>query len=840
MYRDVARRSFFTRARQSACGLLLCLVAPLAWTQSGSDSPPLPMSESERAWLQEHPEVVVRISPGYPPFEFQREGAYVGMAVDYLDRVGARLNLKFVPAPAAMSWSEALERLRSRQGIDLILLITRTDERELDIRFTRDYISFPWVIFGREDGIFISGIGDLSGHVVAVEKGYVAAEWLRRDVPGVQLLETPDTASALEAVALGRADAYVGNLAAGSFSVEDKGLVNIKIAAPTPYGEDPLAMGVRKDWPELARLLDRALADMRPDEHTAIRQRWLSLRYEHGVTWNDVLLWVSLVAGTALAFILQLRRLVTQRTRHLSQEIADHRRAEEALEESQARYSVIFNHIHDALFIQDRKGRILDINQTAERLYGVDRATARTLNIVKHFSGPGNNLEQLPTLWRRMLDGESVTFEWNARRVDDGAQFPVEVWLQRVQVGSRDLILANVREITERKRQEQQRIQSQKMEAIGKLAGGIAHDFNNILFALNGFMELARQEAEGQEKITRYLDQSLVAGNRATALVRQILTFSRGGDQQRVAVDPAVVVGEALRLLRSTIPATVEIRQRLEATEAVRCDPTRLHQVLVNLCTNAYHAMQEHGGVLEVELTQQTLEQRSEPPFEAPPGRYVVIRVSDTGCGMSPELVGHIFDPYFTTKEAGKGTGLGLAVVHGIVKDLGGYIQVESAPGLGSTFDICLPATQADCVGVVATEVTMPRGGNERILVVDDESTIVDIFRHTLEREGYRVTSFTDGEQALDRILQEPDAYDLVITDMAMPMVSGTVIGARIRDVRPDLPVILCTGYSDQVNAEQALKAGFSAYLEKPVRMEQLLRAVRDSLDSQPSATTYS
>ena len=387
--------------------------------------------------------------------------------------------------------------------------------------------------------------------------------------------------------------------------------------------------------------------------------------------------------------------------------------------------------------------------------------------------------------------------------------------------------------MAERKRAEAELRQAQKMRAIGTLAGGIAHDFNNILAAIIGYTQLAQARVTSDDTVRTYLNEVFIAGERARKLVQQILTFSRQSEQEKKPIAIHLIVREALRLLRASLPANIEIVQNITAScGPVLADPTQIHQVVMNLCTNAYHAMQEKGGTLTVSLFE-TAAENIAPPL--PAGDYVQLVVSDTGCGMDTTTQERIFEPYFTTKETGKGTGLGLAVTHGIVEGLGGQIRMVSTTGLGTTFSIYLPLhkqLQAEPLEPVGTKDI--RGGNERILVVDDEQELVRLLEMFLSRYGYRVTSFSDSTAASAWFDANPGSVDLVITDMAMPKLTGQDLARAILAKRPDLPIILCSGYSEVINAERAKQLGIRAFFLKPLQEEELAGLVREVLDAGP------
>ncbi|MFZ5775563.1 MAG: response regulator [Thermodesulfobacteriota bacterium] len=391
----------------------------------------------------------------------------------------------------------------------------------------------------------------------------------------------------------------------------------------------------------------------------------------------------------------------------------------------------------------------------------------------------------------------------------------------------------------ERRQLEAQLRQSQKMEAIGALAGGIAHDFNNILAAILGYTELAKEELEAREDCrdaSSYLGEVLQASLRAKGLVQQILAFSRKEELQRKKINPRLVVEEALKLLRATLPTTVAINHEFaEDCWPVLADHNQLHQVLLNLCTNANHAMEENGGTLTVRLDNTVLSTEAARKLGLMAGEYLRLQVADTGKGMARQVMERIFDPYFTTKEQGKGAGMGLSVVHGIVKSHNGAIDVQSQEGKGSTFSVYLPRAAGKPVEQADPATGCPEAGkgNERLMVVDDESAIVQFEKIALEQMGYRISVFTDPEEALRVFSCAPTAFDLVITDQTMPKLPGSELCKALLAIRPDIPIILCSGYSSQVSEGDAARLGARRYLMKPVSVKVLAGSIREIFDHQ-------
>jgi PAS domain S-box-containing protein len=391
------------------------------------------------------------------------------------------------------------------------------------------------------------------------------------------------------------------------------------------------------------------------------------------------------------------------------------------------------------------------------------------------------------------------------------------------EAGKPPYVIGHAQDITEQRQLEMQLQQAQKMQAIGTLAGGIAHDFNNILTAIIGYSELVIDDIPPDSLARENVQEVLVAGHRAKDLVQQILTFSRQGDAERKPLALHRIVKEVLKLLRASLPTTIDIRVHLATTTGeVLANPTQMHQVLMNLGTNAGHAMKDTGGVLEVGLDTLQVDEafvQSHPALK--PGPYARLTVKDTGHGMPPEVLARIFEPFFTTKGVGEGTGMGLSVVHGIIISHGGNITVESDPGIGTTFTIYLPHIAPTAEGATGANAPIP-GGHARILFVDDEVAIAGLAQQMLERLGYQVVVHTHSLAALEAFRVDPQAFDLVITDQTMPHLRGDHLVQELRWCRADIPIILCTGFSEAVHTGQEQALGVDAVCRKPLTVQNL------------------
>lgn len=505
------------------------------------------------------------------------------------------------------------------------------------------------------------------------------------------------------------------------------------------------------------------------------------------------------------------------------------------LKESENKFRDLFQkHSAIKLIIDPVDGAIVDANEAAEKFYGwtSEQLKGFRINEINMLSD-----EQIKKELEKAKNQQRIYFEFQ-HRIADGSVRDVAVYSSKIDIKGKILLHSIIQDISELKRTERERKelqtqlqQAQKMEALGTLAGGIAHDFNNILGAIIGYAEMAKDACPPGSNIGDDLDKVLEAGGRAANLVKQILAFSRQANTEKIALEPRHVVKEAVKLLRPALPTTITIEQHFETSKkSIVIDPTQLHQIVMNLVTNAFHAMEQTGGVLNIslldcELSEQDL--KHQPEIAA--GEFVVLSIADSGSGMIPEIREKIFEPYFTTKEINKGTGLGLAIVHGIVTSSGGFVTCESEAGKGTVFKVFLPAAEGSIVAPVE-QVDADLAGKERILLIDDEEILVEMGRTMLERLGYKVTVRTSSIDALVTFQNQPDKFDAVITDQTMPVMTGVDLARRVLQIRPDIPIILCTGYSSLVNEEQARACGIKEFAMKPITKKGLATLLRKVL----------
>ncbi|MCM2286148.1 MAG: transporter substrate-binding domain-containing protein [Desulfobacula sp.] len=518
------------------------------------------------------------------------------------------------------------------------------------------------------------------------------------------------------------------------------------------------------------------------------------------------------------------------------------RQAEQQRRESEYRFRAFFNSNPEGIVLMSLDGKILDISKTFTKMSGYNASAVKG----RHFNElvPDVHHQKALHTFSAIKSGLSQEKSLETALIcRDGRELPISVkgWRAADEKSAPVMIGVFIRDLTreknlalENKNLQKQLIHTQKLDAIGTLAGGIAHDFNNILAGMIGYTELClKDEAPAPDnKRYAYLTRVLEAGHRAKDLVRQILTFSRKEETVMGVVAMTPLIKESIKLLRATLPATIQIDQNISARpDTTSGDPTQIHQVVMNLCTNAYHAMREKGGILTISLENIRLESgRKSLSMEIPPGDYLKLGIRDTGSGIPPQVLDRIFEPYFTTKKMNEGTGLGLSVTLGIVRSHNGLIELDSRVNEGTRFDIYFPlANQAEAKSP-ARAGSLPKGEGQRLLIVDDEFFFMDVVRETLGHLGYQVVACQSSLKALETFRQAPGKVDLIITDQTMPEMTGVQLIAEIRKTGSMLPILLCTGYSDTVTEQSARHYGINQFLMKPVTTDDLAWAVHDAL----------
>ena len=512
-------------------------------------------------------------------------------------------------------------------------------------------------------------------------------------------------------------------------------------------------------------------------------------------------------------------------------------------EESETTYWEIFNSVRDGMAIIDgEQGTLVDVNPSLCRMYGYEQEEMIGLPVMTLIHRDYHHV------FEAFLASVQSTGAFAGETVDvrkDGSTLFVEVHGSRVHLSGKPLMLAVVRDVTARKQAEEERLQcermvrqARKMESLGTLAGGVAHDFNNVLGIISGFAELACLDAPVGSEQRSNLEQVMLAVMRGKEVAGQILAFSRNGDRGHTPMDLVPVLRASQKLLRATIPTTIDINVNLEVESAETVGvSSEIHEVLLHLCSNARQAMAESGGVLDMELAEKTIGPKELPAWpELSAGDFFEVRVRDTGEGVEEKILEQIFDPYFTTRPHGEGTGMGLAKVHGIVKQHKGAVRVRSQQGRGTTFRVLLPKMVDEGMPGKSNADGLLSDRRGRLLLVDDEAGLVRSMKRILERFGHTVVAGTDSVEALSLFQAHPEGFDLVITDMTMPRMTGLELSTQMLSVRPELPIVLCTGFSERISPEIARSVGIRTLLMKPVPIQDLLRTIQELLAEKDTA----
>ena len=804
------------------------------------------LTEDENAWLKAHPIIRLAPDPVFKPIEFfDQEGVYKGIAADYTQLLERKLGIKFEIIRCA-NWDDVTYRIKNRT-VDVLNAVVKTPQRETYLTFPQPYLKIPSVIIVRKNVNIDLSLDMLKGMNIVMVSGYGYVDLIRNQYPGLNIELVPELKTALRKVSFGMADAFIGDLATTSFYIESEGITNLRLAGET---EPPNISGfaVRSDWPELSRILEKGIARFTEEEKKTIFNKWIHLTVVPGMTMQEFKKYALLSVGIIFVLILcflflnrQLKRVVALKIEDLRREIEERKRAQEALRESETYLRTLIHTIPDLVWLKDRDGVYLFCNSRFERFFG-----ATEENIIGKTDYDFVD-KKLADFFREhdklaMTKGSPRINEEDVIYADDGHHEILETIKTPLYHRDGQLIgvLGIARDITERKQAEEQRKkledqlrQSHKMEAIGTIAGGIAHDFNNILGIIMGNAELAVDTIEESNPALSNFKEIKKACLRASDVVRQLLNFSRKTEQVKKIIDIHPIITESIKLLRSSIPTSIDIQLNLDnSVRTILADSTQIHQVLINLCTNAAHAMEKMGGILKIDLSEVELDRVAIKQFqEIAAGHYVQLTISDTGHGIDSAEKTKIFDPYFTTKAVGKGTGMGLAVVLGIIKNHNGVISVYSEPGRGSTFKVLFPVAQGTIITDELILGDLPKG-NERILLVDDEVGLVDIGSNILNRLGYKVETKIDPREAIALIQSDPSRFDLIITDMTMPHISGDQLIRQVLKINPEIPIILCTGFSNKIDSESAIMMGAKSYIEKPLNKNQLAYSVRKALDN--------
>ena len=838
-----------------ACGLLLVLVAastsmPLAAQSSqpaGTEPSPSQnfissLEPAEREWLRLHPTVRVGGPLAFQPFHFHGDdGSPQGMAVDLLRLVLQTIGLKMQPGKP-QPWPKVLEAAKAGD-LDLVSCAARSAEREGYLTFSNPVLSFPLVIVGRKDGPFISGLEDLRGLRVALVRGNVTAEWLSRDATGFVPREVATPLEALESVSLGTADAHIENLAAASYLIEKHGLANLKVAAPTPYGNYDLHFAVRKDWPELASIIDKALRAIEPRQVAGIRQAWLAVRFEHGIRPRDVVKWGVLAGLPVLAVLLTL----FIGYRRLKREMAERTRSENALAANERRFKELIRNSSDSVTVLAPDGTQLFVSQAVERMLGYRPEELTNIPVMDEMLHPDDREHVRERFAAIIRDGHGGA--QYRHRHKDGRWVPLEAWGTN-QLDNPDIrgIVVNVRDITERKQVEAQMQAAMESLREAKMAAeaaniakseflaNMSHEIRTPVNGVMGMLQILQTTALTPEQLD-CASKAVQSCQRLVNLLSDILDLSRI-EAGKLALHPAPmdirdVFGHTLDLFKAVARERGTLL-RFEAAPSIPArvlgDAARLQQVLVNLVGNSLKFTQ--AGHVEVEAEALT-------PVR-PNQCRILFTVSDTGIGIPDEKLPLLFKPFAQAHggyaRAHQGAGLGLSICKRLVDLMDGRISVISEAGKGTSisFSLSFPV-DTDLARLDTprrTDDTVSLQG-KRILLAEDDPVSAMAGTMLLRKQGAEVTHVQDGGQALKAL--ERAAFDLVLMDVQMPSMDGVEATRAIRSglaghAARNVPIIAMTAYAMSGDREVFLDAGMNAYIAKPMAVAELLDVVAANL----------
>lgn len=763
----------------------------------------------------------------YPSiFTDPKDGKIKGLCVDLLEEIACKENwsLTFVEG----TWNEGLLRIKNKD-IDIITTAVYTEERDLYMDYGSESFLIIWTEVYANPKVKIRDVFNMTSKKIGVMTGDWNARAFREYMETLELecnyVYFDTQKDVLHAVEHGKVDVGVVNNITGSALSHKYKIVKTNVLInPRPiYFTVP--SGKNSD---IIDIIDRYLYEWKSNRNSFYYKKldeWFvdDFRVEKEVPtyviYSMMGLLILLIFSISMIFL--LRKLISIRTKQLK--------------EAKDRFECLFKEAPLSYQSLDSEGNIIEVNDSWLDTTGYLRE-----DVIGH-----NFSEFLHSEWKKHFEdnfpkfkavGEILGAEFELKKKD--GSFINVAFHGKIAHDHKNKFKQThcvFRDITDQREIEKKLMHSQKMESVGTLAAGIAHDFNNILFIMMSTAQLLMMDLSEEEKYKKHLVNIIKAGDRGTYLIKQILSFSRQAVQEITSIDIKPVLKEVIKLTRATTPTNINITHKLDNTESyvVNADPTQIHQIILNLLTNAYHAVEDIDGEIEVELTKVDLFNGALVGKDLKPGKYVHLKVTDNGYGIDSSYIDKIFDPYFTTKPAGKGTGLGLSVVYGIIKEYNGDIKVYSEVDKGTVFSVYLPLSKD--FEVSKTRVDMLRDatldGEGTVMLLDDEQQIVLIEKLYFTRHGYVADTFTSSMAALETYKRDPNKYDVVITDMAMPKIPGDKLCRQILEINPDQKIIMCSGFSEKMNEKTAEEMGIDHYLMKPVDVSVLIKLTKDLIE---------
>jgi len=763
--------------------------------------------------------IIVSGDYDYPPYEFldgRPSGYNVELFCAIADVMGINYELKLGP------WKDVRRDLEKGK-IDLLLGMYHSPERDKSVDFSSPHTIVHHSIFVRKDSQ-IKSLDDLYNKEIIVQEGDIMDDFVISNKISSSIIKEETPAGALRLLSSGKYDCALLGKLQGLYFVKKLGLKNI-ITVGKPLASQKYCFAVSAGNEELLAALNEGLKIL---EHTGryeeIYDKWFGVLEPERISIREVIFYT--VTGLFIFLCLFFLSLFWSWT--LKKQVE--RRTKE-LRESQDRLKSIMDNSSALIYLKDVRGRYIFVNKKFESLFSLteDQIIGREDSEIF----PEEEARSFRENDKKVLDSVCPLEFEECLELPDGLHTYISIKFPICNTEGKPLSICGITtDITERKILERKLIQSHKMEAIGRLAGGIAHDFNNILVGILGYIEVALYNIPHDSNLRPYMEQMKKACHRAIKLVKQLLTFSRETEGERNPIQLSTIIKESLKMLRPLIPATIDIKQNIKNSSMILGDPTHIYQIMMNLCKNAADAMKEKGGIIRVGLKDiEIISNSMQLNHELAPGNYVRLTVSDDGHGIEQSIKERIFEPYFTTKKIGEGSGMGLSIVHGIIKSYGGEITVESEPGKGTSFHIFFPRINSN-EQIEIRGTTQPPGGKENILIVDDEEDLVArVLKKILEDLGYNVIAKYSGIQALKAFCEEPDWFDLVITDQTMPRMTGIELSQKLLAIRSDIPIILTSGFSQVIPSEMIHKIGIKKFIMKPFEIEELAHLIRKLLD---------
>ncbi len=787
--------------------------------------------------------IVVGGDKQYPPYEYLDEnGQPAGFNVDLTRAIAEQLNLDI--SIELDSWNSIRQRLLSG-NIDIIQGMFYSPERDKVVDFSPPHSIVGHTIVTRKGDLPFSNLGQLHGKSILVMEGDILHDLALKMGLTRELITVPSQEEALRRLAEGQADCALAARIPAFYWIRKHHWDNLLVGQESILSPEESYAALHGNGALLADFSEGLHILKENGQYRQLYSKWFApydssensvkttIRYTiYGVTPVVILLLIiSLWSRT-------LKKQVNQKTAELQQEIAVRRQTEAILQAEKQKFHTLFEHVADYALVLQRQGDdllIVDLSESACRHHGYERheLIGKSINLL---DVDGADLTSKGAPIRHLHPGETLIFEVS-HRCKDGSIFPVEVTLRPLQLDKQEFILAIERDITQRKKAQQDKEnlenhlrQKYKMEAVGVMAGGIAHNFNNNLAIILGNLELAQRKNSAEEEVKTFLHNAQIAVRRSRDLVRQILTYSRKESEQIESVQPNMVIEETVKLLKATLPSTINLCYQVASSASlatIEANSTKLEEALINLCTNAVHAMEEKGDLTIALAIVDLQEQDLLPQYPCQPGSYISIKIMDTGCGIAPQVIDRIFDPFFTTKDVEQGTGMGLATVQGFVKKSHGMIRLQSTVNQGSSFELLFPVTPESNLSAQPQtgKLQLPTGSGH-ILLIDDEQMLTEMISMMLTDAGYQVTAETSSTAGLKRLSETPERFDLLLTDQTMPELTGTELIVKAKAIKPNLPVILCSGYSSKVSEEDIERLGIDAFCLKPLEMSALLATI--------------